>query len=116
MNLCRDPGFVDRLRLHVQAVETPLQRRQGFTVYGLQGCPYCAAAIEALRGRPGPPPALRMLAPGATQADKARLLSSIQRRHAGFDATRHKTFPVIFQGDRFLGGYSDLLRALGLAR
>ncbi len=66
------------------------------TVYTMKVCPYCVKAKNLLKAR-------------GVQFEEVLLLETDE---AGWDAlfskSTLKTVPQIFQGDRLIGGYSDL--------
>ena len=77
---------------------------KGFTIYSKSGCPYCIKAKTLLNGET------------LTVIDCDPYLINTKDAFLEFikelSNKDHKTFPMIFKNDTFIGGYSNLLNYL----
>jgi len=69
-----------------------------FTVYGRPGCGYCVAAVQLLRAKGYTFEYIDIYEQGVQPTD----LSSVVGRPV-------RTVPQILHGDRYVGGYTDLV-------
>jgi glutaredoxin len=120
-NLCKQSSFVrllheavtklqDRLKGQGGGATIPLPRADvAYTLYGLDGCPYSARAAAALRAAG---------VKGVCSWTLTDLGVTRQALWAELDAkkdfrqSQHRTFPIVFRGDHFLGGCDALLATL----
>ena len=77
----------------------------GITVYSKDNCPYCDKAMCLLEEINAPYKTVKL--------DPASPLYE-QERDALISRTKtnHKTFPFIFVGDAFIGGYQELMKSI----
>jgi glutaredoxin len=77
---------------------------KGFTIYSKSGCPYCDKAKKLLDDDT------------LTVIDCDPYLIDTKEKFLEFikilSNKDHKTFPIIFKDNTFIGGYSDLLNCL----
>ncbi|CAL8461446.1 g977 [Coccomyxa elongata] len=120
-NLCKQSSFVrllheavtklqDRLKGQGGGATIPLPRADvAYTLYGLDGCPYSARAAAALRAAGIKGVCSWTLTDlGVT---KQALWAELDAKK-DFRESHHRTFPIVFRGDHFLGGCDALLATL----
>lgn len=74
-----------------------------FVIHSLQGCSYCDSARKLLRKLDLP-----YRSKYTDREDLRRIINAGQRANI--------TYPQIFVGQRYIGGFDDLTRFLGVAR
>jgi len=82
-----------------------------YTVYTKSGCPFCDKAKDLLRKWRQEDSAIHIVEHNCDMylhnpEDKADFLRNMQQ-HCGKE---WRTFPMIFHGDQFIGGYTDLVQ------
>jgi glutaredoxin 1 len=70
----------------------------GFTVYGRPGCGYCVAAVRLLQSKNLPHQYIDMYAEGISPTELATKIGHPVR-----------TVPQIVHGEKYIGGYTDLV-------
>lgn len=78
-----------------------LHNQDVFIVYGSNTCPYCIKAVDLLDETES----LYMFY-DLNAFDDTSVLEEIV-------PTNHTTIPIVFKGQRFIGGYTELKRLLG---
>lgn len=71
---------------------------QEFTVYGRPGCGYCVAAVQLLKAKGYSFDYIDIHTKGMSPADLTTVVGQPVR-----------TVPQILHGDRYVGGYTDLV-------
>lgn len=64
-------------------------------IYTLRGCPFCIRALSLLERK-------------SVRYDETDVTMDYEGRRAISQETGHRTFPQIFIGDEFVGGYDEL--------
>lgn len=79
------------------------------TIWGKRGCPYCTAALELLRDTVAAPEQVdyRILDKEGSPAEYVLWVARLKQAVAE-TAPEHKTFPWIWIGDKFVGGWSEV--------
>jgi glutaredoxin 3 len=91
-----------------QTASTPvLAPHVGVVVYSRDGCPYCVKSKDFLNEKSVPFTGVKL--------DKEAPEYPAQRDEL-ISRTNHKTFPWVFVGDEFVGGYTELVRAFEMTR
>lgn len=125
-NLCTRPEFIKSLNTNLDMIlahvekdslqkgglideklqsQIPLpQANKRFTAYKLDGCPYSDKAGDVLQQVKG---AQSFYLNRDLQADRSAVQNFLTR-HTDYDKDTHRTFPIVFAGDKFLGGYQEL--------
>lgn len=82
---------------------------KAFTVYKLDGCPYSDKAGDLVQNINN---AQSFYLHKDLRSDK-NTIQNLLTKHTDYDKDLHHTFPVVFVGDQFLGGYQELSAYIG---
>ena len=84
-----------------------------YTVYGVDYCPYCQKAFSEITNLNNNEKKTRgriFVFTEPTQENKEELFKYLQKKHKL--PKSHRTFPIVYKKDKFLGGCDDLLNDL----
>ena len=79
-------------------------KRDKYTVYKLDGCPYSEEAGKIVSSIPKS----KSLYIHADLGISKESVSQHLNNHTSFDKNKHSTFPIVFYGDNFIGGCHEL--------
>ena len=86
---------------------TTTSRPASLTIYALVGCPFSDAAAALVENVSGA--TTHAVEPRSKEALRERLRTAFPK----YKSSGHRTFPIVFSGTTFIGGYDDLKRFLG---
>lgn len=89
----------------MNAQQLALALASNIIMYSKEGCPYCENAKTLLK-RKGIPFQTINVSPEMKEKVKAEINRKARGKYSG-------TFPAIFSGNRFIGGYDDLQKEFG---
>tara|TARA_R100001163_G_C4962276_1_gene125572 strand:+ start:325 stop:627 length:303 start_codon:yes stop_codon:yes gene_type:complete len=79
-----------------------------WTVYGRSSCPFTRKAVEMLLLEEGPEDVV-FHDTDAMDIDPSQTVNVIKKSLGKLVESNYKTIPMIFKGEDFIGGYSDLI-------